>query len=122
MRSLDKRGARGPTGVGPSAPARLIINDRPIPVRIGSRPCSGRGYSGNNLHLDSYTGVRAGGSGAGGLPRTVIVPGNAGGSYLWQAVEWTQKVGAPMPLGGQKIAQVDRTNIARWIDDGAKGP
>jgi hypothetical protein len=80
------------------------------------------GYSGNNLHLDSYTGVRAGGSGAGGLPRTVIVPGNARGSYLWQVVEWTQKVGAPMPLGGQKIAQVDRTNIARWIDDGAKGP
>jgi len=76
----------------------------------------------NALSLTNYQGVMTGGSGAGGLPKKVIVPGNAKGSYLWQVINWVQKVGQTMPIGApQKIAQVDRTNIANWINNGAKG-
>ncbi len=78
-------------------------------------------YSGNALNLTSYAGLMAGGSGAGGLPKKVIVPGNAKDSYLWQVINWVQKNGANMPLAAQnKIPQADRDNLAHWIDDGAK--
>jgi len=73
------------------------------------------------LNLTSYQGVVAGGTGAGEIPKKVIVPGNAKGSYLWQVIEWVQKAGGTMPLGKPKIAQVDRQNIANWINNGAKG-
>ncbi len=74
------------------------------------------------LNLTSYQGVTAGGTGAGQIPKKVIVPGNAKASYLWQVIEWVQKAGNTMPAGKpEKIPQVDRTNIANWINNGAKG-
>jgi len=74
------------------------------------------------LNLTSYQGVMTGGMGGGGIPKKVIVPGNAKGSYLWQVIEWVQKNGGNMPLGKpQKIPQADRQNIANWINNGAKG-
>ena len=86
------------------------------------QPCHYVAPYSNALSLTNYQGVMTGGSGAGGLPKKVIVPGNAKGSYLWQVINWVQKVGQTMPIGApQKIAQVDRTNIANWINNGAKG-
>lgn len=73
------------------------------------------------LNLGSYQGVMAGGQGGGPVKGAVIKPGNPNDSYLYQAIEWKQKVGATMPLGArQKIPQVDRQNIYNWIKDGAK--
>jgi len=72
------------------------------------QPCHYNAPYSNNLNLTNYQGAITGGNGAGNLPKKVIVPGNAKGSYLWQVIEWVQKNGATMPLGKpQKIAQVD---------------
>jgi len=73
------------------------------------------------LNLTNYQGVTAGGMGSTGIPKKVIMLGNAKGSYLWQVINWTQKNGANMPLGKPKIPQADRANIANWINNGAKG-
>ena len=52
----------------------------------------------------------------------VIKPGNAAGSYLYQAVAGTQKVGARMPANGKVLPTTDIKNIYNWIQSGAKGP
>lgn len=92
------------------------------------QPCH-VGYTGQptaGLDLGSYQGAIKGGGGAGAVVNgAVIKPGNANGSYLWQVVAWRKdlyKVGANMPLAGSQISKVDQTNIANWINDGAKGP
>ncbi len=72
------------------------------------------------LRLDNYANVMKGGTGGGPVTGPVIKPGNPEGSYLYQAISGTQKVGASMPLGGPLISKVDRQNIYNWIKNGAK--
>src|SRR2546428_709710 len=64
------------------------------------------------LNLDTYQAAMKGGStSAGGVVNgSVIKPGNAAGSYLYQAVAGTQKVGARMPLGRTPLPKTDIQN------------
>ncbi len=87
------------------------------------QPCHYAPSYTNGLHLDTYQGALAGGIGGAGLPKKVIIPGNAAQSYLWRVVAWKIKSpqeGLTMPLGRPQIASQDITNIANWIKDGAK--
>jgi hypothetical protein len=63
-----------------------------------------------------------GGTGGGPVNGPVIKPGNAAGSYLYQAITGTQKVGARMPANGKVLPPTDIKNIYNWIQSGAKGP
>jgi hypothetical protein len=74
------------------------------------------------LNLDTYQATMKGGSTAAGgvVNGPVIKPGNAAGSYLYQAVTGKQKVGAPMPLGRAPLPQKDMQTIFNWIQQGAK--
>jgi Planctomycete cytochrome C len=80
------------------------------------------GSSSGGLNLDTYQNALKGGSTAAGGPvnGAVIKPGNAAGSYLYQAVTGKQKVGAPMPLGRAPLPQKDILTIFKWIQQGAK--
>jgi len=93
------------------------------PCHVGNGPYLG------GLNLGDYAGLMKGGLGKGNgyacLPNKVVVPGNAKKSFIWQVTNWIQPscAGGNMPQGGsQKIPQVDRDNLANWINDGAKGP
>lgn len=84
------------------------------------QPCHYVAPYSNALNLTNYQGAITGGSGDGGLPKKVIIPHNAEGSYLWQVINWVQKKGGQMPAGAsQKIPQADRDNIKNWINNGA---
>jgi Planctomycete cytochrome C len=74
------------------------------------------------LNLDTYQNALKGGSTAAGgvVNGSVIKPGNAAGSYLYQAVAGKQKVGQPMPLGRGPLPQKDIQTIFNWIQNGAK--
>jgi hypothetical protein len=74
------------------------------------------------LNLDTYQNALKGGSiAAGGVVNgSVIKPGNAAGSYLYQVVAGKQKVGQPMPLGRGPLPQKDIQTIFNWIQNGAK--
>ena len=87
-------------------------------------PCHIGGTKTAGLSLDTYQAVIKGGSkSAGGVvDGSVIKPGNAAGSYLYQAVAGTQKVGARMPANGKVLPTTDIKNIYNWIQNGAKGP
>jgi len=71
-------------------------------------PCHIGGTKTAGLSLDTY--------------QAVIKPGNAAGSYLYQAVRGTQKVGARMPANGKVLPTTDIKNIYIWIQNGAKVP
>jgi hypothetical protein len=73
------------------------------------------------LNLDTYQNALKGGSTAAGGPvnGAVIKPGNAAGSYLYQAVTGKQKAGPPMPLGRAPLPQTDIRIIYTWIQQGA---
>src|SRR5215467_12117336 len=65
------------------------------------------------LSLDSSAGISKGGkSGA------VVVPGNAGGSLLFQRVVSSDRA-ARMPLGGSPLPAEQVAVIRKWIDEGA---
>jgi mono/diheme cytochrome c family protein len=87
-------------------------------------PCHIGGTKSGGLSLDTYQAVIKGGSTSAGGPVNgpVIKPGNAAGSYLYQAVTGTQKVGARMPANGKVLPTTDIKNIYNWIQSGAKGP
>ncbi len=50
----------------------------------------------------------------GGSQGTAIVPGSARESLLYQRV-----LGGEMPLGEERLSQVELETIRRWIDEGA---
>ena len=87
-------------------------------------PCHVQGGTTAGLNLDTYANAMKGGSTAAGgvVNGPVVIPGNAAGSYLYQAVAGKQKVGAPMPLGKPPLSTTDVQNIFNWIQNGAKGP
>jgi|GraSoiStandDraft_46_1057282.scaffolds.fasta_scaffold68344_2 hypothetical protein len=74
------------------------------------------------LNLDTYQAAMKGGSTSanGVVNGPVIKPGNAAGSYLYQAVAGTQTVGVRMPLGRAPLPQKDIRTIYTWIQQGAK--
>src|SRR5438067_1959117 len=87
-------------------------------------PCHIGGTKTAGLSLDTYQAVMKGGStSAGGVVNgPVIKPGDPAGSYLYQAVAGTQKVGARMPASGKVLPKPDIQNIYNWIKNGAIGP
>ena len=91
------------------------------PCHVGNGPYLG------GLNLGDYAGLMKGGLGkANGyacLPTKVVIPGNAKKSMIWQITTWVQPkcAGPNMPLGNAQISLTDRTNLANWINDGAKG-
>jgi len=91
------------------------------PCHVGAGPYLG------GLNLSNYAGVMKGGLGKGNgyacLPNKVVIPGKANQSMIWQLTSWVQPkcAGPNMPLGGSQISLTDRTNLANWINDGAKG-
>src|SRR5438874_12804995 len=91
---------------------------------IFAKSCTACHVGGNlaGLSLDTYQTALKGGSIAGGgvVNGAVIKPGNAAGSYLYQAVAGKQTVGAPMPLGRAPLPQKDIQTIYNWIQSGAK--
>jgi mono/diheme cytochrome c family protein len=76
------------------------------------------------LNLETYQALMKGGStSAGGVVNGAVIKArNPAGSYLYQAVSGTQKVGARMPLGRPALSKTDIQNIYNWIHNGAKGP
>src|SRR5919201_5803009 len=92
---------------------------------IFAKNCQGChiGASLAGLNLDTYQNALKGGStSAGGVVNgPVIKPGNAAGSYLYQAVAGKQKVGQSMPANGKVLPNTDIKNIYNWIQNGAKG-
>ena len=93
------------------------------PFAANCTPCH-VGSATAGLNLDTYQNALKGGSTAAGgvVNGSVIKPGNAAGSYLYQAVAGTQKVGARMPANGKVLPTTDIKNIYNWIQNGAKGP
>ena len=85
-------------------------------------PCHLGGTKSGGLGLDTYQDVMKGGTGGGPVKGPVIKQGDAAGSYLYQAVAGTQKVGARMPANGKVLPTTDIKNIYNWIQNGAKGP
>src|SRR5919198_591010 len=85
-------------------------------------PCHIGGTTTGGLGLDTYQATMKGGTGGGPVKGPVIKQGDAAGSYLYQAVAGTQKVGARMPANGKVLPKTDIKNIYNWIQNGAKGP
>jgi len=50
----------------------------------------------------------------------LVVPFNAGGSYLMRRIDGTQGIGSRMPLGGAPLDSIDAENLRRWIAQGAR--
>jgi hypothetical protein len=91
---------------------------------IFAKSCQGChiGAALGGLNLDTYQAAMKGGSTAAGgvVNGPVIKPGNAAGSYLYQAVAGKQTVGARMPLSRAPLPQKDIQTIYNWIQQGAK--
>lgn len=106
--------AGGATAHPTWAAVHAIFAKSCTPCHIGSATAG--------LNLDTYQNALKGGSiAAGGVVNgAVIKPGNAQGSYLWQAVAGKQKVGARMPLSGAPLPPKDIQTIFNWIQSGAK--
>ncbi len=52
---------------------------------------------------------------------TLVIAGNAAGSYLVKKLEGASGiVGSQMPLGGSPLDSIDLTNVKNWINQGAK--
>ena len=85
-------------------------------------PCHLGGTKSGGLGLDTYQDVMKGGTGGGPVKGPVIKQGDAAGSYLYEAVAGTPKVGQRMPLGRPALPKSDIQNIYKWIQNGAKGP
>src|SRR5436309_6095209 len=120
--------AQGAAPTSPAAPSRggspasggAIANPTWADVHVifakNCTPCH-IGSASGGLNLDTYQNALKGGSTAAGGPvnGAVIKPGDAAGSYLYQAVTGKQKVGAPMPLGRAPLPQTDIQTIFNWI-------
>ena len=80
------------------------------------------GATTGGLNLDTYANLMKGGSiaAAGVVNGAVIKPGDAAGSYLYQAVAGKQKIGLRMPANGKILSSTDIQNIYNWIQNGAK--
>jgi hypothetical protein len=124
------QGAGGPTsppantGGGPStggALAHPTWTDVHAIFAANCTPCHVGGTLAG-LNLDTYQNALKGGSTAAGgvVNGAVIKPGDAKGSFLWQAVAGKQALGARMPLGRAPLPQNDIQTIYNWIQSGAK--
>jgi hypothetical protein len=78
------------------------------------------GASLGGLNLDTYQAAMKGGTGGGPVKGPVIKPGDAAGSYLYQAVAGKQQIGQRMPLGRAPLPPKDIQTIYNWIQQGAK--
>lgn len=60
-------------------------------------------------------------SSTGAPSETLVIPGNAAGSYLMKKLTGASGiVGVQMPNGGAPLDTIDMNNIRNWINQGAK--
>jgi hypothetical protein len=115
----------GGRGQAPGASGAAIAHPTWADVHaIFAKNCQGChiGAALAGLNLDTYQAAMKGGSTAAGgvVNGPVIKPGNAAGSYLYQAVAGKQTVGARMPLNRAPLPQKDIQTIFNWIQQGAR--
>ncbi|HEY8149820.1 MAG TPA: DUF1549 domain-containing protein, partial [Vicinamibacteria bacterium] len=77
--------------------------------------CHGAEQKRSQLRLDSRTGVLRG-----GLSGKVVIPGDSGGSALYQRI--TGALQPSMPFESPPLAAEEIARIQAWIDGGAPGP
>jgi mono/diheme cytochrome c family protein len=102
----------------PQAPVTSFAEDV-FPIFKGRcvdchRP-GGAGYAASGLDLTTYEGLMKGTKHG-----PMVIPGDPDSSNLIWLLDWRASPELRMPHGTKKLSTCDRTEIRRWIREGAK--
>ena len=102
----------------PQAPSTSFAEDV-FPIFKGRcvdchRP-GGGGYEASGLDLTTYEGLMKGTKHG-----PMVIPGDPDSSNLMWLLDWRASPELRMPHGTKKLSTCDRTEIRRWIQEGAK--
>jgi hypothetical protein len=75
----------------------------------------GQGYQASGLDLTTYEGLMKGTKHG-----PMVIPGDPDSSNLMWLLDWRASPELRMPHGSKKLSVCDRTEIRRWISEGAK--
>jgi len=75
----------------------------------------GAGYEASGLDLTTYEGLMKGTKHG-----PMVIPGDPDSSNLMWLLDWRASPELRMPHGTKKLSTCDRTEIRRWIQEGAK--
>jgi hypothetical protein len=75
----------------------------------------GQGYEASGLDLTTYEGLMKGTKHG-----PMVIPGDPDSSNLMWLLDWRASPELRMPHGSKKLSVCDRTEIRRWISEGAK--
>ena len=75
----------------------------------------GAGYEASGLDLTTYEGLMKGTKHG-----PMVIPGDPDSSNLMWLLDWRASPELRMPHGTKKLSTCDRTEIRRWIREGAK--
>jgi len=75
----------------------------------------GQGYDASGLDLTTYEGLMKGTKHG-----PMVIPGDPDSSNLMWLLDWRASPELRMPHGSKKLSVCDRTEIRRWIGEGAK--